>query len=54
VKVVRERLGHASVAFALQVYSAWIPSMQTTASKAMAGFVRQNRARERGLGCQGC
>lgn len=44
-KVVCERLGHASVAFTLQVYSSWIPSMQATATAALSSlFEKINRA----------
>jgi hypothetical protein len=37
-KAVCERLGHASVAFTLQVYSSWIPSMQATATAALSSL----------------
>ncbi len=34
-KVVSERLGHASVAFTLDVYSASLPDMQESAAEAL-------------------
>jgi integrase len=38
-KVVSDRLGHSSVAFTLDVYSAFIPAMQSDAAEAIAGML---------------
>ena len=37
-KVVSERLGHASVAFTLDVYSAALPDMQEAAAEKLEGM----------------
>jgi integrase len=47
-KVVQERLGHFSVALTLDTYSAFIPSMQAGAAKALSGILgRLQRSRPR-------
>jgi integrase len=39
VKVVSERLGHASVAFTMDVYSHVLPGMQEDAAERIAGLI---------------
>jgi integrase len=46
-KQVQERLGHFSVAFTLDTYAAFVPSMQAAATAAMGGFL--GRLVKRGL-----
>ncbi len=49
VKIVSERLGHASVQITLDTYSHVLPSMQRIAAQRMDGFFRQNGPESRGL-----
>lgn len=42
-KVVSERLGHASVAFTLEVYSHVVPGMQAEAAERVAGLIFGSR-----------
>ena len=38
-KVVSDRLGHSSVAFTLDVYSGYVPAMESDAAEAIAGLL---------------
>ena len=44
VKVVSERLGHANVAFTMNVYQHVLPGMQADAAAAFARIIAETRA----------
>jgi integrase len=48
VKVVSERLGHASPAFTMSVYQHVLPGMQAEAAELFAEVLRQSTQRKRG------